>query len=291
MTEYFAVIEAGGTKFNCAIIDKHRDIAASIRIPTTTPEQTLSACVDFFNEQKQAGLSFSRMGIAAFGPLDLKPDSPTFGYITATPKPHWSNTPLSQVLSEALNCKVTLDTDVNAAALAEYRWGAAQDCEVVVYVTIGTGIGSGIVINGKPIHGLIHAEAGHMIIGEIDGIKGVCPFHGSCVSGLASGYAMSQIWQQPAETLPDDHRAWQIQAQVLGTFCHNLLLNYSPHKIVLGGGVMHKPGLLEDVRKYTESSLNQYLTLPHGVQFGDLICQPGLGDKSGLYGALALLQQ
>lgn len=290
MTEYYAVIEAGGTKFNCAIVNNQRDIIASTRIPTTTPNQTLSACVAFFQEQQRQGLRFSQMGIASFGPLDLKPGSATFGYITATPKPNWGNTPICQVFADALNCQVTLDTDVNAAALAEHRWGAAQDCEVVVYVTIGTGVGAGVVINGKPLHGLIHAEAGHMIIGEIDGVKGVCPFHGSCVEGLASGYAMSQIWQQPAETLPDEHRAWEIQAQVVGTFCHNLLLNYSPQKIVLGGGVMQKPGLLDKVVKHTETSLNKYLTLPQATQFSDLICLPGLGDKSGLYGALALLQ-
>ncbi|BDX04960.1 ROK family protein [Planctobacterium marinum] len=288
MNKLYAAIEAGGTKFNCAIIDNSRNIIAQHRIATTTPDETLSACTDFFKQQ-QTELAFDALGLACFGPVDLNTDSATWGNITATPKPHWSDTPITQILAEALSCQVAIDTDVNAAAMAEHLWGAGMGCDTVVYVTIGTGVGAGIVINGKPVHGLIHPEAGHMIIGEIDGVKGVCPYHGSCVEGLASGYAMAQIWQQPAETLPEDHRAWDIQAQVIGTFCHNLLVSYSPQKIVLGGGVMQKPGLLEAVVKYTERSLNQYLTLPTDIAFKDLICLPGLEDKSGLYGALALV--
>lgn len=290
MTSFFAVIEAGGTKFNCAIVDQNRQVRASQRIPTTTPDETLSSCVDFFTTQREQ-FPFNDLGLACFGPLDLNPGSATWGYITATPKPHWSNTPVCGYLSDALNCKVAIDTDVNAAALAEHLWGAGQQCATVVYVTIGTGVGAGIVIDGKPVHGLIHPEAGHMIIGEIDGVKGVCPFHGSCVEGLASGYAMAQIWQQPAETLEDEHRAWDIQAKVLAIFCHNLLVSYSPQKIILGGGVMQKPGLLNKVIAQTEASLNGYLTLPGNNRFNDLICLPGLSDQSGLMGALALINR
>lgn len=289
MSKLYAVIEAGGTKFNCAIIDSSRHILAQQRVATTTPDKTLGACLAFFQQQQQAGLTFDKLGLACFGPVDLNSSSATWGNITATPKPHWSNTPIRQILAQSLNCTVIIDTDVNAAAIAEHRWGAGIGCDTVVYVTIGTGVGAGIVINGKPVHGLIHPEAGHMIIGEIDGIKGVCPYHGSCVEGLASGYAMAQIWQQPAETLPDNHRAWDIQARVIGTFCHNLLVSYSPQKIVLGGGVMQKPGLLQAVVKHTDRSLNQYLTLPQGSAFKDLISLPGLQDKSGLLGALALV--
>lgn len=294
MSNYFAVIEAGGTKFNCAILDSQRNILAETRIPTTTPDETLSASIAFFNAQKAAGYEFEKLGLACFGPLDLKRHSATWGYITATPKPHWDNTPVTTRLQQALNCEVAIDTDVNAAGLAEHRWGAAQNTEVSVYVTIGTGVGLGIIINGKPLHGLIHPEGGHMLIGDIDDgegnkISGVCPFHGSCIEGLASGTAMAKIWGQPAETLPGDHKAWDVQARVLAAMCHNILVSYSAEKIVLGGGVMQKPGLLDNVISYTEKSLAGYMTLPSGVEFKDLISLPGLGQRSGLLGGLALL--
>lgn len=289
MSDYFAVIEAGGTKFNCAIVNAEREILAEQRVATTTPDTTLGAVVTFFKQQKAAGFNFDRLGLACFGPLDLHSDSPSYGSITATPKPHWSNTAIVSELQQALNCRVEFDTDVNAAALAEQRWGAAQGAKVCIYVTVGTGVGGGVVIQGKPLHGLIHPEIGHMLIVPPKGIKGVCPFHGNCVEGLASGTAMEKIWQQAAETLSDDHQAWDIQAQVLGLMCHNLLVSFSPQKIILGGGVMNKPGLLEKVIHYTERSLADYLALPQNKTLADIICLPGLGQRSGLFGALALL--
>jgi fructokinase len=287
--EIFAVIEAGGTKFNCAIVDAQRQVLAEQRIATTTPEQTLGLAVDFFLQQRQAGYQFSKLGLASFGPLDLHRGSPTYGNITSTPKPYWSDIPLLKHLATALNCQVSIDTDVNAAAVAEYRWGAAQDCKVAVYVTIGTGVGGGIVVHGKPIHGLVHPELGHIMLSPPKGIKGVCPYHGNCLEGLASGTAMGKIWQQSAESLPSDHQAWDIQAQVLANMCHTLLMTLSPQKIILGGGVMHKPGLLEKVAEYTKTSLAGYLVLPQHVDFNSLISLPGLGDRAGLFGALALV--
>ncbi len=285
---YIAAIEAGGTKFNCAIIDADRNIIIEARVDTTTPENTLNHVIDFFNTQKKAGYHFDTLGLACFGPVDLNKKSPHYGYITATPKPNWSNTPIVPTLEKALNCDVVIDTDVNAAALAEYKWGAAPDAEVCIYITVGTGLGGGIVINGKPLHGMIHPEMGHILITPPKGIQGVCPFHGNCAEGLASGYAMGKIWGQPAETLSDDHQAWDIQAQILATFCHNLLVSFSPHKIILGGGVMNKPGLLDNVIKYTEKSLSGYLTLPSGFSIKDILCLPGLDQHSGLMGAFAL---
>jgi fructokinase len=289
MSDYFAVIEAGGTKFNCAIVNAEREILAEQRVATTTPDATLVEVVRFFKTQKEAGFNFCRLGLGCFGPLDLHSDSPSYGSITATPKPHWSNIAIVPLLEQALNCRVEFDTDVNAAALAEQRWGAAQGVEVSIYVTVGTGIGGGVVINGKPLHGLIHPEIGHMLIPAPEGIEGVCPFHGNCVEGLASGTAMGKIWQQPAETLADDHQAWDIQAQVLGGMCHNLLLSFSPQKIILGGGVMNMSGLLEKVIHYTEKSLAAYLQMPMDKNLADIICLPGLDQRSGLFGALALL--
>lgn len=288
---YIAVIEAGGTKFNCAIVDLNRNFVSMKRIDTTTPEQTLKLVIAYFNEQKEAGFNFEKLGLACFGPLDLNKQSSDYGSITATPKPDWSNTPITSILEAALNCTIFLDTDVNAAALAEYKWGNAINASVAIYITIGTGVGGGVVINGKPLHGLIHPEIGHMIVSPPKGIQGVCPFHGNCIEGLAAGRSMAKIWNQPAETLPDDHQAWDIQAQILASLCHNLMLNFSPEKIILGGGVMNKPGLLEKIISYTQESLNGYITLPNSLTFANIISLPGLDQYSGLLGAFALTQQ
>ena len=287
--EYFAVIEAGGTKFNCAIVDSQRNIYAQTRINTTNPEETIGLTIDFFKQQIEAGFHFKQLGLACFGPLDLHRHSPTYGCITATPKPSWSHTPIVAMLEQALSCEVFIDTDVNAAALAEYRWGAAQNTTVSIYVTIGTGVGGGVVINGLPVHGLVHPEVGHMLIPPPEGIQGACPFHGNCVEGLASGAALQRIWKQPAETLGDEHPAWDIQAQVLARMCHNLILGYSAEKIILGGGVMSKPGLLDKVISYTQQSLANYVIFPHGCALEQIICLPGLGQNSGLFGAFALI--
>lgn len=285
---YIAVIEAGGTKFNCAIIDSNRNIIIEERIDTTTPDETLTLVIAFFNHQKENGYNFDQLGLACFGPIDLHKHSLNYGSITSTPKAHWSHTPIVSILETALLCQVVIDTDVNAAALAEYKWGNAIDASVAIYITVGTGLGGGVIINGKALHGLIHPEIGHTLISPPANIQGVCPFHGNCAEGLASGRSMSKIWNQPAETLSDDHEAWDIQARILGTFCHNLLLNFSPEKIILGGGVMNKPGLLNNVIKYTKQSLAGYLTLPENVTIEDIILPPGLDQHAGLFGAFAL---
>jgi fructokinase len=289
MTKYFAVVEGGGTKFNCAIVDGQKKIYSEHRVATTTPDKTLNAVVAFFESQKNKGYDFEKLGLACFGPLDLNKQSSSFGSITSTPKPHWSNTRIAPILAEALNCQVEIDTDVNAAALAENLWGASQHAQVNVYITVGTGLGVGVVINGKPLHGLIHPEMGHMLVSGLDEIKGVCPFHGQCFEGLASGNSMSKIWQQPAEKLPDEHAAWDIQAKVLGQLCHNLMLSFSPQSIVLGGGVMSKPGLLQRSVSYAEQSLNNYIVFPEDHGLKQIISKPSLGEHSGLLGALALV--
>lgn len=289
MTEYFAVIEGGGTKFNCAIVDAQKKIYSEHRVATTTPDETLNAVIAFFDNQKRLGRDFEKLGLACFGPLDLNKQSTSFGTITSTPKPYWSNTKIAPILAKALDCHVEIDTDVNAAGLAEYLWGASKGAQVNVYVTVGTGLGVGVVINGKPLHGLIHPEIGHTMVSGFDEIQGVCPFHGQCFEGLASGNSMSKIWQQPAETLPDDHAAWDIQAKVIGQLCHNLMLSFSPQSIVLGGGVMAKPGLLERSGYYAEQSLNNYIVFPENHGLKQIISKPGLGEHSGLLGALALV--
>ncbi|GGF86472.1 ROK family protein [Alteromonas lipolytica] len=288
---FYAVIEAGGTKFNCAVVTPQREIVAEIRIPTTTPADTLGKTVHFFQQQHKAGFHFARLGIASFGPLDLHQGSPTYGYITKTPKPDWSHTNLAGFLAEALDCEVVIDTDVNGAALGEYRWGAAQNADVAVYVTVGTGIGGGVVINGKPLHGLVHPEIGHMLVQPPAGVTGVCPFHTNCVEGLGSGTALGKIWSQPSHTFADDHPAWDGLAEVLGQMCHNLMVTLSAQKIILGGGVMQKEGLVAKVLATTSATLNDYIVMPEGTGLDDIICLPGLGTRSGLFGALAMLDR
>lgn len=289
MKIYYALIEAGGTKFNCAIADEHRNLLAQSRIDTTTPAETLNGVIEFFKHQKSAGYHFSTLGLACFGPLDLNPNSRSFGSITSTPKPHWSNIDIKGKLEKALLCSVAIDTDVNAAALAEFKWGASQNSSVSIYVTVGTGVGGGVVVNGQTLKGLVHPELGHMLISGVPEIKGVCPFHGNCVEGLAAGKSLHDIWQQPAHTLMDDHPAWDIEARVLGNFCHNLMVSYSPQSIVIGGGVMAKEGLLERTIEFTERSLKNYIVFPYNRGVKQIITKPGLGEYSGLLGALSLV--
>ena len=289
MQEFYALIEAGGTKFNCAIADKQRNILVEKRFDTTTPVDTISAVIAFFKQQQQAGYNFSKLGLACFGPLDLNPASLSFGSITSTPKPHWSNVDIKQQLETGLHCAVFIDTDVNAAALAEFKWGASQNTSVNIYVTVGTGVGGGVVINGQTLKGLVHPELGHMLISGVPEIKGVCPFHGNCVEGLAAGRSMAAIWQQSADSMKEDHPAWDIEAKVLGNFCHNLMVSFSPQSIVLGGGVMSKKGLLEKTIEYAEQSLKNYIVFPYNQGLKQIITAPGLGSRSGVFGALALI--
>ena len=243
----------------------------------------------FFTKQKAAGCHFEHLGLACFGPLDLNPNSSSFGTITSTPKPHWSNVDIKAQLEKALSCVVAIDTDVNAAALAEFKWGASQNTNVSIYVTVGTGVGGGVVINGQTLKGLVHPELGHMLISGVPEIRGVCPFHGNCVEGLASGKAMAEIWQQPGQDLGDAHPAWDIEAKVLGNFCHNLMVSFSPQSIVIGGGVLAKAGLLEKTIEYAEQSLKNYIVFPYKQGLQQIITKPGLGERSGLLGALALV--
>lgn len=289
MQEFYALIEAGGTKFNCAIADNQRNILVEKRFDTTTPADTIGAVIAFFRQQQQNGYQFSKLGLACFGPLDLNPASLSFGSITSTPKPNWSNIDIKQQLEQGLNCAVFIDTDVNAAALAEYKWGASQNTSVNIYVTVGTGVGGGVVINGQTLKGLVHPELGHMLISGLPEIKGVCPFHGNCVEGLAAGKSMETIWQQSADSMKADHPAWDIEAKVLGNFCHNLMVSFSPQSIVLGGGVMSKKGLLEKTIEYAEQSLKNYIVFPYNQGLKQIITAPGLGSRSGVFGALALI--
>lgn len=275
-------IEAGGTKFNCAIGTREGEILEKVRIATTDPETTLSEVVEFFQSRSK----IEALGIGSFGPLDLNPQSPTYGYITATPKLKWQHTPLLPHLKEALQIAIAIDTDVNAAALGEQWWGAGQGLDHVLYLTIGTGIGGGAVIDGKPLHGFMHPEMGHLMLPRNPANPaGVCPFHGSCFEGLLSGPALAKRWSKPAEELPADHPCWAEFAELMGLALANLNYSLSPQKIILGGGVMHQPQLLSRIHEQVSRVIGNYLPHP---PLDEWICTPGLGDDAGLKGSLAL---
>jgi len=286
--QYTGAIEAGGTKFVCAIIDNKRNIIESTRIATAHPSQTLTAVVDFFNEMTQRSYKIERLGLGCFGPLDLNPKSSSYGSVTSTPKKGWQNIAIKPYLEKALGLSVFIDTDVNAAALAESMWGASANTDVSVYITIGTGIGGGLVINGKTVKGLVHPEMGHMRIKTPHNIQGQCPYHKDCVEGLASGTSLQGIWKTKAEDLPEGHPAWDLQAHVVAQLCNNLLMTVSPQRIVMGGGVMQQDFLLKQVVSETEKLVNKYIVMPTGIDCSDIIVHPGLGTLSGLLGAYAL---
>ena len=284
-------IEAGGTKFVCAVGSGPQDLRDLRRIPTTTPSETIKHVIDFFNLHK----GLSAIGIAAFGPVDLDVKSPTYGYITSTPKPLWAFTDLAGLIGRALKVHIGFDTDVNGAALGEHRWGAAQGLDNFIYLTIGTGIGGGGMVNGKLMHGLVHPEMGHVLIPhdtKADPYRGHCPFHGDCLEGLACGPAILERWGQPAEVLPADHPAWALEARYIALALHNYICALSPQKLILGGGIMQQPQLLPMVRKNVQQLLNSYIRAREIMKDIDsYIVPPKLGSQAGVLGAIALAIQ
>ncbi|RMH02434.1 MAG: ROK family protein [Chloroflexi bacterium] len=291
----FGGIEAGGTKFVCAVGTAPDDIRAEIRFPTTTPEETIGRAIAFFQEQQAIYGTVQAVGIGSFGPVDPHPDSPTYGYITTTPKPGWANTPFAGWIKEALGVPVAFDTDVNVAALGEGMWGAAQGLDTFLYLTVGTGIGGGAMVNGRLLHGLLHPEMGHILLPrdpQKDPYNGRCPYHGDCLEGLASGPAIAERWQKPGTELPPEHPAWELEAHYLATALVNFICTLSPQRIILGGGVMSAPGLLPRIRQKTTAYLNQYIQSPAITKHTDTyITAPALGNKSGVLGAIALAKQ
>jgi fructokinase len=291
----YGCIEAGGTKFVCAVASGPGDIKTLTRYPTSSPDETLGRAISFFKAQQSEYGPLSAIGAAAFGPVDPDPRSPYFGHITTTPKPGWAYTDVVGRLKDAFNLPIGFDTDVNGAALAEHSWGAARDVNTMVYLTVGTGIGGGAIINGNILHGLIHPEIGHMLLPhdrEKDPYSGHCPFHGSCLEGLASGPAIEERWGMPAKELPSEHPAWKLQAYYLALGLHNLICIYSPQRIILGGGVMKRQQLLPMIHDQVKHSLNRYINSPAILdQIESYIVLPGLGAQAGVLGALYLAQQ
>ena len=282
-------IEAGGTKFVCAVGSGPDDLRNEIRFPTTTPEETIGKAIQFFQEQPEP---MQAIGIGSFGPVDPNPRSPTFGLITTTPKPGWANTDIVGRVKSVLGVPVGFDTDVNAAALAEHQWGAAQGLDTFVYLTIGTGIGGGALVGGKLLHGLIHPEMGHCYLPHDrarDPFEGFCPFHGDCLEGMAAGPAIEARWGQRAETLPADHPAWPLEAHYLALGLTNIITMLSPQRIIMGGGVMQMPQLFPLIRAEVQTLLKGYIQTPAILeQIDAYIVPPALGGKAGVLGAIAL---
>jgi fructokinase len=280
-------IEAGGTKWVCAIGTGPDDLEEILTFPTTTPAETIARAADFFASN---GL-VAAVGIGSFGPIDLERGSPTWGRITTTPKPGWAETDIGSALATALRLPVAVDTDVNAAALGEHRWGAAVGLETFCYVTVGTGIGGGGMANGRLMHGLLHPELGHMRIPhdrERDPFAGVCPYHGDCLEGLASGVAIRARWGAAAEDNADD-RVWRLEAEYLALGLVNVICALSPQRIVLGGGVMKQPRLLPLVRQQVSVLLAGYISAPElAGDLSEYLVAPALGDRAGVLGSLEL---
>jgi fructokinase len=294
MGRLVGALEAGGTKFVCAVGTGPSDIRAEVRISTTAPAETIARVVGFFTEQASRS-PIAALGIASFGPVDLDPHSATFGSITTTPKPGWRHTDLVGPLRRALGIPIGFDTDVNGAALAEHRWGSALGVRSLVYVTVGSGIGGGALIEGRPVHGLVHPEMGHQRLPHDrarDPFVGVCPHHGDCWEGLAGAPALAARWGQAPEALPDAHPAWELEADYLALGLANVVLMLSPERVVLGGGVMTRASLWPLVRTKLTAVLGGYVS---STALGDgidrYLVPPALGELAGVLGAMALAHQ
>ncbi|MGI9658471.1 MAG: ROK family protein [Gaiellaceae bacterium] len=283
----YGAIEAGGSKFRVAIANGPRPIAETT-IPTTSPGDTIDAVVDFL---RASGRQLEAVGIAAFGPLDLDPSSKTYGSITQTPKPGWSGTPLKERIETALGVPVTIETDVGGAALGEWRLGAARGLGTFVYLTVGTGIGGGLIINGRLHHGLGHPEMGHIAVAREPGddFDGVCPFHRTCLEGMASGPAISARWGKSTPELREHPKAWQLEARYLAQALRTYMYVIAPQRFILGGGVMEQDGLLGLVRDELLRELAHYG--PGPASLAEYVVAPELGQDAGLIGALALAQR
>lgn len=295
MSKLLAGIEAGGTKFICALGSGPQDIRSRVSFPTTQPEETLQRVCEFLEQGSAQHGPIDAIGVAAFGPLDPNPNSATYGYITSTPKPGWRNFNFVGALRQRFDLSIGFDTDVNGAALGEWRWGAAQGLDTFIYLTIGTGIGGGGMINGQLMHGLLHPEMGHISLPhdrQYDPFDGFCPYHGDCFEGLAAGPAMEQRWGQRAETLATDHPAWNMEASYIAQGLASFIYILSPQRIILGGGVMQQVHLFPKIRLRVQEILNGYVQAPQILrEIDQFIIAPGLAGSAGVLGAIALAEK
>lgn len=289
MAKLFGALEAGGTKMVCAIVDETGSILDRVSIPTGTPAETMPSMIAFFRSHCIAAL-----GIGCFGPVDLDTSSPTYGHITTTPKLAWANYPIVSQFRENLGIPVGFDTDVNAAALGEATWGCTKSLKNSIYITVGTGVGVGVIAQGKPYHGMHHPEGGHILISRHpdDPMTGSsCPYHENCLEGLAAGPSLERRWGKQGKDLSHRDEVWALEAYYIGQAIVNYILILSPERIVLGGGVMHQPSLLPLVRQEVARQLGGYV---RGKGLDDLdsyIVGASLNDNQGILGAARLAMQ
>jgi fructokinase len=291
--DVYGAVEGGGTKFVCLVGTSPDDIVDEVTIPTTTPTETIGAVIEFLRRPRP-GVRLVSVGVATFGPIDLDPRSETYGCVLKTTKPEWSGARILGPLARRLGVPIAWDTDVNGAVLGEARWGAAQGLDPVLYLTIGTGIGGGALVNGAPIHGLIHPEMGHLPvpIHEDDTFPGICSFHGRCLEGMASGPALAARCGRPVPEIPADDPVWDLAAWYLAHGISGLVLTLSPRRIILGGGVMRQATLLPRIRRMLAEVLNGYLEVPElGERIDEYLVPSALGQKAGLYGAIVLAER
>ena len=285
-------VETGGTWCVCAVGSGPDEIVKSERFPTTNPEETIARIVEFFAQ----GPAVHAVGMGSFGPVDLDRSSSTWGYVTTTPKPDWQYVSVGAVLAERLEVPVEFDSDVSAAALGEYRWGAGRGVGSLFYITVGTGIGGGLLIDGRPWHGLVHPEVGHIRVPrdadpDRAHFAGVCPVHGDCWEGVASGPAIAKRCGRRPEELSDDHPVWRIEAEYLALGLLAIVLIASPERLIVGGGVMDRSSLIEKTRIRLRELLAGYLEAPALAEdIGSYLVRPALGDRAGVLGAIALAQ-
>ncbi len=281
----YGALEAGGTKMVCAVGDDTGKIYEQVSIPTTTPDETMPAIIDYFKDK-----DIKAIGIACFGPIDLDRNSDTYGYITSTPKTAWKNFDIVGYVKKALGIPVGFDTDVNGSLLGEITYGCAKGLTDAIYLTIGTGIGGGVMTNGKLLHGMLHPELGHIIIGKRADDKGecVCPYHDSCFEGLAAGPSIEKRWGKKAKELADEAFVWKLEADYIGTALVNFCMTLSPQKIILGGGVMHQMQLFPMIREVFKKKMAGYINTSTLEKLDEYIVPASLNDDQGIMGAIKL---
>ena len=284
--KYYGSLEAGGTKMVCAIGDEQGNILERVSIPTLAPETTMPAILDFFKNK-----NISALGIGCFGPVDLDKKSPTYGYITTTPKLAWRNYDIVGVCKKELGIPVGFDTDVNGSALGEATWGCTKELDNSIYITVGTGIGVGVIIDKKPYHGMLHPEGGHIFLArhpQDPMERGVCPYHELCLEGLASGPSIQVRWGKPGVELADRKEVWELEAYYLAQAICSYIMILSPERIIVGGGVAHQEQMMPLIRKEVLRQMGGYIAAKGMQDLDNYIVLPSLNDNQGILGALKL---
>ncbi len=281
----YGALEAGGTKMVCAIGNENGEILEQVKFPTETPETTMPQIFDYFKQK-----DIKALGIACFGPIDLRKESPTYGSITSTPKKGWSGYNIVNAAKDALGIPIGFDTDVNGSLLGEVTWGCAKGLSDALYLTIGTGVGGGVMSNGKLLHGMLHPEVGHIRLPLVKGDPGksVCPYHDNCLEGLAAGPSLKARWGVSADQLVDKKEVWEIESEYIATALMSYALILSPKKIILGGGVMHQEQLFPMIRAKFKELVNGYIITDEMEHLDDYIVPASLNDDQGIMGAIKL---